>query len=443
MSYLSLALLGISRVLVRRNRTVSVLNIILTLTILAVWAAIIWFIRAEYNGALVLQLTVLVQVLSVSALVIFSSSAIWQKYFSRQTIAWLEAMPALVFGSIISIVTLVPYYLAYTSLSSNPYILLRLVSITLLCISWGVIAASIGLFIQKTTGSVLARALLYIAACAGVFYLVSSEVFTVINTGLQASTINTAITATLLTVGLCGFSIALFEVVSSIPDGFRRAYRYSGLLTSFRIFGISVDQRSVQVTNAVLHWLRSTSNQYRLAALLLVLYGINEIYQATELIDQRGSILLFGAVICAFTATISFTATTRSQLQRYHWLPLTKNLAATSDWLAGLLIYALTLAVFYWFSTNISLSIFGTIAAVALITHTITVGVVYTLSRVHQHFTDRLIPLIIGSALLGLTPGLFFQIVPPDITYAVLGLWLLSTLVFFRFINRENQLSVR
>jgi hypothetical protein len=89
MSYLSLALLGISRVLVRRNRTVSVLNIILTLIVLAVWAAIIWFIRAEYNGALVLQLTVLVQVLSVSALVIFSSSVIWQKYFSRQTIAWL------------------------------------------------------------------------------------------------------------------------------------------------------------------------------------------------------------------------------------------------------------------------------------------------------------------------------------------------------------------
>lgn len=443
MSYLSLALLGISRVLVRRNRTVSVLNIILTLIILAVWAAIIWFIRAEYNGALVLQLTVLVQVLSVSALVIFSSSAIWQKYFSRQTIAWLEAMPALVFGSIISIVTLVPYYLAYTSLSSNPYILLRLVSITLLCISWGVIAASIGLFIQKTTASVLARALLYIAACAGVFYLVSSEIFTVINTGLQANTINTAITATLLTVGLCGFSIALLEVVSSIPDRFHRAYRYSGLLTSFRIFGISGDQRSVQITNAVLHWLRSTSNQYRLAALLLVLYGINKIYQATELIDQRGSILLFGAVICAFTATISFTATTRSQLQRYHWLPLTKNSAATSDWLAGVLIYALTLAVFYWFSTNISLSVFGTIAAVALITHTITVGVVYNLSRVHQHFTDRLTPLIIGSALLGLTPGLFFQIVPTDITYAVLGLWLLSTLVFFRFVNRENQLSVR
>jgi hypothetical protein len=279
--------------------------------------------------------------------------------------------------------------------------------------------------------------LLYAASIIGAYYLVSSGTLTVINTSLQSNIINTAITVTLLAIGLYGFSVALFELISGLQEKNSPTYQFSLLLSSFRIFGLSADQLSSQILNTLIYWLRNVVNQYLIVVLIIGLYGIEKIGWA-GLIDQRGAILLFGVIVTTFVTKISFSNSTRSQLQKYHWLPVKKHLAATSDWLAGVVIYALVFAIIYWFFDIMPLPELGLVAATALITHTLTVGIAYYLNGRRQHSDDRLTLLVIGGALLGLMPGLFYGVVPTNTSYALLGIWLVAVTLLSRLINRDR-----
>lgn len=444
MNYILLALLSVSRALARRNRTISTINLVVVLFLLSSWALIVWLIKSQYQGPLTLQLTLLAQAAVVSSTVLFTeSSTSWRHYFSKQSVAWLSTVGAILLGAILALITLIPYYFAYSPLTDTGFLVLKAASIILFSLAWSILIAGSSLLIKKNTTPGVLRIVGHITILIGTYFLSSSEVTPLLNTSLQTQTLNTALILGLLFVGLFGFSIAVFELTSSVPDRLRYSYQYSGLFKAFRVFGLSSDKHSVQLTNSFLRWLRSSTIQYRLIVLVICLYAINWLSINTIFLDTRGSIMLTGAIVAIFSAIASFNAVTQSQLHRYHWLPIATTSTAVTNWFAGIIIYFITLAIIYWLPNSFPIAVLGMIGLTTIAVHTITTAVAYRLSQSHQHFGDRLIPLILGSAFLGLIPGLFFETVPVDITYSVLAIWLLTTLILFRLASRAQYSPIR
>lgn len=443
MSYFSLVLTNFSRAFFRRNTTISTLNFIFALILLSLWSTLVWLLKAEYQGVMVIQVTLIFQFIIVCSLLVFSPSSLtWQHYLSRQTNNWLSATGVIALGSILSLTTLVPYYFAYSSTSNPSLLILRALSLILLSLSISVFASAIGIIIKRISAPGLLRITIFGLTVTASYFLFSSDAMAILNTALQTSWINISISYLLLCVGLAGFAVSLFDWVSCFPDRVRQYGQYSGLLKSFRVFGISHEQVSVQLTNSLLRWARSGSLQYKIGVLLVCLYVIGQVFLQTQSIDERSYLLLLGVLIGSFTASISFSAVAQSRIHLYHWLPLTRAATVLTNWLAGIIIYCVVLAIIYWFSPFASTSTIGVIAVTVLITHTLSTAATYRLSYSHQHYLDRSIPIIIGGAILGIIPGTFHQVVPTDITLATLGIWLLVTLLFLRFVSQsEAQLT--
>lgn len=419
MGYWGLISASIIRIFIRKNRFLSLLNILAIAILLIVFSSSTTLL-GQVIGTNQLTLLSLSLVIFISAsLFIFSRAHQEGGYGTNlRPIYWQRANPIVIALTALFTLTLLPGYLLNSGFSIDTAIGVGII-VSLLGLLGSALGVISGMFIMAVSRYGIIR----LGILVMLMIILSSSIFSwpveLIDGFLLRGESEMLITLLVATLSATGAAIVLFDLTTLTVGPLNFPRRYQALLSRFHLFGVVTGKYSASLVNSLVFYLRNSATRNRIIILGITIWFFAQLFSSSG--ETQLGLLLLGGVIGCLVSAISY-GVVMDNSEFPGWLPLSNKSHQRSNWLAGAIIYTVLIKATLLVS-GIGLWQMTILVAVALIVHSIITVTAMRAKQLDLLTADRLTGLTIAGTLFGLMPGAISGIMTEPEILLILAAW--------------------